>query len=160
MTGAVTPALDTDTLDSDYDIVMEIFALPLSPAERQHRFAQWQQSTMDSQLQEARAEVTRLIASWFAQPHNSQVRWVSLAFAAGLEIVEGVTMTQAARVLGVSRSAISKEANHWADVLHLPRSRYMKSQVAREKYHDDKLRKHWRRMRRKRTPGKESFKHE
>ena len=77
---------------------------------------------------------------------NTLPGW-SLKFAAELSGAQGKTMTAVAKRLKVSKSAVSKAANRWADELKLPRSRYMKSGRAREVYSEERTKNHWRHQR-------------
>jgi hypothetical protein len=67
-----------------------------------------------------------------------------LKFAANLHGAQGKTMTHVAKRLKVTKAAVSKAANKWADDLRLPRSAYMKSEQARKSYSDERKRHHWR----------------
>lgn len=65
---------------------------------------------------------------------DEKVRRVAFLFAVGLPSLDGHTMTEAARMLGVSRAAISKEACRWRDDIGLPANQYTKSERARRAY--------------------------
>ena len=75
---------------------------------------------------------------------NKLLAFVAMFSAAGVEVCDGKNQTETAKLLGVTRAAVSKEANYWRDLLHLA-SRGMRSQQARENYSKaQKEKSHWR----------------
>jgi transcriptional regulator with XRE-family HTH domain len=68
-------------------------------------------------------------------PKNAKVCAVGLAFAGGLDLLGGNSMTKIAADMCLTRAAISKVANQAADALGIKRDvGYMRTQAARESY--------------------------
>lgn len=136
------PVFPTDNLS---DILAEQFNdLKLSKATCA-AIAEWHEKQIQTARESALALNIRAIVAMFMSPGNLSLRAWALAFAAGLDAAEGRSMTEVARELKVTRAAVSKETNRWADLLNLPRSRYLKSEQARESYSEVQKTNHWRR---------------
>jgi transcriptional regulator with XRE-family HTH domain len=68
-------------------------------------------------------------------PKNAKICAIGLAFAGGLDEINGNAMTNIAAKMCVTRAAISKVANQAADALGIKRDgAYMRTQTAREAY--------------------------
>lgn len=81
-----------------------------------------------------RALILERMVRFLVKESNVRLAAIGLALAAGLECVNGKSMTQLAVECCCSRAAISKIANRACDALQLPRSRYMKSKESRKVY--------------------------
>ena len=64
---------------------------------------------------------------------NKTVALWQAAFGLGLMCCEGISMTRAGEICGVSRACISKGARRFCEINELPPSLYMKSEDAVEK---------------------------
>lgn len=76
------------------------------------------------------------IGRFFTKESNPVLASLGMAFAVGLDSINGKSMTEIAIARCCTRAAISKSANRACDALQLPRSRYMKSAGARDVYRD------------------------
>ncbi len=135
-------------LDSELDQLRQVMLdatshnVPLAQA-----ILAWHKQHVDSMARQIAAYMlVQVVEHWGKPTRNPTLKAWGLRFAANLDNVMGKTMTQVAKDLGVTRSAISKSANSWCDALGLPRSAYMKSQQARKAYAEERTRNHWRRQ--------------
>jgi hypothetical protein len=147
--GEIGWASEIDTLE---DELREMFS-NLSPNEMIHQFALYHQNVLQSEakFEQSRvlAETLRLIRKIFGIiliRSNPILQTYGIAFATGLDLLNGMTMTEAATRCSpkVSRAAVSKVTKEWQRVLNFPSSRYMKSEKACEAYSKTQKENHWR----------------
>lgn len=96
------------------------------------------QAILDRRLSAEQATITWEAVTRFAiavMAHkNPKLTVTAFAFAAGLYVLEGKSVTELAKELGVTKQALSKRAVLITQELGLPPSRGMKSEQARESY--------------------------
>jgi hypothetical protein len=61
------------------------------------------------------------------------------AYAMGLNICDGVSVTERADILGVKRATLSKGMTAFCNGNHIPPSPYMKGEDAAKSYHDARI---------------------
>lgn len=76
-----------------------------------------------------------------SQHRNPKVTLCAFCFAAGLYVNQGMSITELAESLGVTKQALSKRIVKFTEQLGLPPSRGMKSEKARESYRAAQLNK-------------------
>jgi len=103
--------------------------------------AQWHCQRCQQASVESRAKDLVSLIEVLLTRQNPKLAAAGMSYAAGLDGIAGKPMTATAKELGVTRQAVSKEANFWSDTLGLPRSRYMKSQRARTAYRNAQLKR-------------------
>jgi hypothetical protein len=96
------------------------------------------QDILERKLTEQQAVVVWEAITRFAlaimQHKNPQLTVTAFAFAAGLYVLQGKSVTELAKELGVTKQALSKRIVLITQELGLPPSRGMKSVEARESY--------------------------
>ena len=108
-------------------------------ADHADAIAQWHCQRCRQASTASRAKDLALLIEVLLTRPNPKLAGAGMSYAAGLDSINGKTMTETARELGVTRAAVSKESNFWSDTLGLPRSRYMKSARARRAYRTAQL---------------------
>jgi hypothetical protein len=108
-----------------------------------------------SWLDEATREMARVQATEtlgrvlpiLVRPGNVRLRVYGLMFAINSDALNGVTtQTAAAREMGVTRAAVSKQVQWWIDFLGFRRNAHTKSAQAVEAYRTVQRERHWRRQ--------------
>ncbi len=89
--------------------------------------------------EKAKAKAIQGCVGFLIRAKNAKLAAYGIAYAAGLQELSGLSMTSASMQLKVTKAAISKSAIQAADILGLPRSRYMKSEKASEAYRERQL---------------------
>jgi hypothetical protein len=85
------------------------------------------------------------IVGVFLSASNAKISAAGLAFAAGLSALNGLqSQTHFARLIGVSKGAISKSTRFWKVLLDLPANQHMKTDDACESYSEAQKKSHWR----------------
>ncbi len=86
----------------------------------------------------------QVVGVFLAAP-NARIAAAGLAFAAGLSALNGLkNQTQFARLIGVSKGAVSKSTRYWKVLLDLPDNPHMKTEPACESYSRAQKKAHWR----------------
>lgn len=85
------------------------------------------------------------IVGVFLSSSNAKIAAAGLAFAAGLSALNGLrSQTHFARLIGVSKGAISKSTRFWKVLLDLPANQHMKTDDACDSYSEAQKKAHWR----------------
>ncbi len=135
-------AAEIDTLE---DQLSERFEHHKPSRKLINEFAGWHRSEMEAAETEGLSKTLARVIVWLIKRDNAQMAAYCMAFAAGLDELNGISMTAVAEKLGVTRAAISKGANECCDELGLPRiTKYMRSEQARENCSAAQNKNHWR----------------
>ena len=132
-------------MDTTADYLQERWKLNKATAED---LGAWIDAREELASESAKKGALRIVVSGLLLVRgNPFVHIYSLAFALGMNRqLPWATMTRAAQMLGVTKAAISKGTNKWADLFGINRSVHMKAENACEKYSEvQKSNKHWRR---------------
>lgn len=89
---------------------------------------------IELETEKAHARVIKQVVALLINAKNAKLQSYGLAFASGLEHLAGLTMTDAAKRLHVTKAAVSKVTVKACEFLGLNRSRYMKTEKAAEAY--------------------------
>ena len=131
-------------IDTDAERIAEIADIPLHKAKIISVFMQ-QRIEEESSRREARTIIS--IAGTFLKCANAKLMAAGLAFASDLAVSSGMgTMQDWAKVIGVSRAAISKVAKFWQRELGLPTGSHMRDQEKCRAYSEAQIKKHWRKQ--------------
>lgn len=141
-----------EELDTATDKAMERFD-PQTERERKMvlQFVAFHQEVLEREFkfEQSRVliETLRLIRKIFGimvVRQNPLLQTYGIAFATGLDFLNGISMTEAAKKCSVTRAAVSKSAKEWQRVLNFPPSRHMKSEEACKSYSKTQTENHWR----------------
>lgn len=138
---------DTDptaTIDDPASLLADEFGLPLDVAEQLHA---WHQQSCEAALRQREGDLLSIVIGGLISSKNIRISAAGLAFAAELDAVNGLgTQAAYARLLGVTRSSISKSVKAWRRSLQLRRSSHQKSDEACQTYSEVGKKNHWRRQ--------------
>jgi hypothetical protein len=99
---------------------------------------------VDSETQKTQAHVLAKAVAGIIARSNPLLQAYGLMFSCGLEVAQGVTMTEIGKKLGVTRAAVSKVSVWWKNFLGIHPSRYQKSPGACLSYSKVQTDDHWR----------------
>ncbi|NDB97166.1 MAG: hypothetical protein EBZ78_13590 [Verrucomicrobia bacterium] len=92
-------------------------------------------------------ETLSRVLPMLVKPGNVRLRVYALMFAINSDALNGVwTQTAAAKEMGVTRAAVSKQVQWWLDFLGFRRNAHTKSAEAVESYRTVQRERHWRRQ--------------
>lgn len=97
------------------------------------------EAIIEKTQERTKAKAIQGCVGFLIRAKNAKLAAYGIAYAAGLQELSGLSMTSASIDLKVTKAAISKSAIQAADILGLPRSRYMKSEKASEAYRERQL---------------------
>lgn len=127
----VDMAKEIDTLE---DEIQEAFSMLKTSREMAQWAAKLVRQVEERSMTVERSRVLTKTVNFLVRKDNAKLAAIGISYAAGLDFLNGTTMTQIADKIGVTRAAVSKVANEFCDLLNIPRSRYMKSNEARQAY--------------------------
>lgn len=121
-------------IDTQEETLMEMILQKKDPKD----IVGWLMGKINETEKRVAASVLRRAVAYLVadkSPKNAKVCAVGLAFAGGLDLLGGNSMTKIASDMCLTRAAISKVANQAADALGIKRDvGYMRTQDAREAY--------------------------
>lgn len=139
---AASVSIDMGTLDPLHAQLMERYSIPESVA---RAIALWHMSEVEREAISYKAFLLQRLIGGFLLADNPKLSAAGLAYAAGLATLNGMgSQAKYARLIGVTRAAVSKMTKFWSRQLELRPSSFMKSAEACEKYAQIGKTKHWR----------------
>jgi hypothetical protein len=129
-----TTVFNPEDLDSQVEMIMEV-----CDGLSQKQTIQYVLSIKKESLDERFS----FFLAWLISDKNPLLRFWAAAFAFGLEITEGISQSEKAAQLKVTRAAISKRVKQFESEFG-SMSRNMKSKAACESYREDKKTNHHR----------------
>lgn len=110
-------------------------------------FQKWLTITTADQARILTVETLSRVLPMLVKPGNVRLRVYALMFAINSDALNGVwTQTAAAKEMGVTRAAVSKQVQWWLDFLGFRRNAHTKSAEAVESYRTVQRERHWRRQ--------------
>lgn len=130
--------------DSDAEHIAEIADIPLKKA---LIIAVYLRQRIEVEAESRKARIIVRIAGAFLNGANAKLLAAGLAFASDLAVSSGMgTMQDYAKVIAVSRAAISKVAKFWQRELELPAGSHMRDPEKCRAYSEAQKAKHWRKQ--------------
>lgn len=138
-----TPSL-AQACDSEAEHIAEIANIPLQKA---LIIAVYMRQKIEVEAESRKARVIVRIAGAFLNGANAKSLAAGLAFASDLAVSSNLgTMQDFAKVIAVSRAAISKVAKFWQRELDLPTGSHMRDPEKCRAYSVAQKAKHWRKQ--------------
>lgn len=110
-------------------------------------FEKWLTITTKDQSRLLTIRTLSKVLPMLVKPGNVRLRVYAVMFAINSDALNGVwTQTAAAKEMGVTRAAVSKQVQGWVDFLHFRRNAHTKSAKAVESYRTVQRERHWRRQ--------------
>ena len=110
-------------------------------------FENWLKATTADEARILTVETLSRVLPMLVKPGNVRLRVYALMFAINSDALNGVwTQTAAAKEMGVTRAAVSKQVQWWLDFLGFRRNAHTKSAEAVESYRTVQRERHWRRQ--------------
>ena len=110
-------------------------------------FQKWLTITTEDQSRILTVKTLSKVLPMLVKPGNVRLRVYAVMFAINSDALNGVwTQTAAAKEMGVTRAAVSKQVQWWLDFLGFRRNAHTKSAEAVESYRTVQRERHWRRQ--------------
>jgi hypothetical protein len=129
------PAQEIDTLN---DILLEE-TMGMNREKMGEYYVQYFTKREEELEVRTKAKTLRQSFGLYLSTKNAKLTSFGIMFAMGFQDLCGLTMTEAAKKLNVTKAAVSKAAVKAAKILDIERSRYMKSEKACEAYRQRQL---------------------
>ena len=130
--------------DDEVMIVADKFNVPITLAKD---IIAWRNDTIEAVVMRKNVDGIKTIVAWLLQEANIKIAAGALAFAAGLDALNGIgSQSEFALRIGVTRAAVSKKVRIIKTFLNLPVNPHMKSLKACAQYKKNGLTNHWRKQ--------------
>lgn len=131
------------TIDTLEDELQERFRLT---ADQARLVADWHRGELDHEDEHLQGHLVNRIVARLLERGNIRLKAIGLAFAAGLNRLNGWPSERAAaRDSGFTVASINSYKLSWIDYLELPHNEHCKSEQSRKIYRQSATDNHWRR---------------
>jgi hypothetical protein len=132
-------------IDTAEETLAELFEVPIEIA---RKILTWHQQSLRKSIRRSESQFLHVIIGGLLSAKNPKLSAVGLAFAAGLDALNGLgSQRQYARQHGISPAAVSKVVKAWSRDLNLGPNAHQKSDAACETYSAVGKARHWRKQR-------------